>query len=116
MMGLQQMETKADRIRRLLTANKLSVNKLAKMLDCYPNSIHQWLKGDTQPNDMYIKKMAEIFGVEPEYIWGGRNPITDDVEGIAYKYASLSQRDKDVVASVIASLKPVKKNGNSNGH
>jgi len=110
------METKAERIRGLLTLHNMSVNKLAKELDVYPNSIHQWLKGTAGPSDKHIRAMAEIFNVEPEYIWGGRNPITDDVDEVAQKYANLSERDKGVVDSVIASLKPEKKNGNGNGH
>ena len=82
----------------------MSVNKLAKMLDCYPNSIHQWLKSETQPNDSYIRKMAEIFAVEPEYIWSGRNPITDEADEHAKKYAELSERDQRVIDSVMDSL------------
>lgn len=108
----KNMETKGQRIRNCMREKAITQQQLAKELGVYPSAVAKWLAGENQPSDEYIKKMAEIFGVEPEYIWGGRNPITDDVEGIAQKYASLSQRDKDVVASVIASLKPVKKNGN----
>lgn len=109
------METKGKRIRNCMRQKAITQQQLANALGVYPSAVAKWLADENQPSDEYIVAMAKIFGVEPEYIWSGRNPITDDVDEVAQKYANLSERDKGVVDSVIASLKPEQKNGNGNG-
>ena len=110
------METKGRRIRNCMRQKAITQQQLANALGVYPSAVAKWLADENQPSDEYIVAMAKIFGVEPEYIWSGRNPITDDVDEVAQKYAGLSERDKGVVDSVIASLRLEKKNGNGNSH
>lgn len=41
--------------------------RLAKMMDCSQSTVGHWLSGDTKPQRGTLKRLAEVFEVEPQY-------------------------------------------------
>ena len=98
------METKGQRIRDCMRKSGISQQQLAKRLGVYPSAVQKWLADDNQPTDEYLIAMAEIFGVEPTWLDWGKFVLTDQTEEIARQFATLSQRDQNIVANVVNGL------------
>lgn len=60
-----------ERIKLLRTAKKLSGEQLAKQLNITKSAISQWEKGKSLPNRANLIKLAEILGVDDEYLVSG---------------------------------------------
>lgn len=47
-------------IKEWLTKNKMTVTSLAKLLDCAPQSVHNWKAGKSEPHHLFKKKLLSI--------------------------------------------------------
>jgi len=65
-----------ERIKLLRTAKKLSGEQLAKQLNITKSAISQWEKGKSLPNRANLIKLAEILGVDDEYLVSGTGRFT----------------------------------------
>lgn len=47
-------------IKEWLKRNKMSVVSLAKLLNCAPQSIHNWKAGKSSPHHLFKKKLMNV--------------------------------------------------------
>ena len=47
-------------IKEWLKKNKMTVTSLAKLLNCTPQSIHNWKAGKMKPHHLYMQKLMKI--------------------------------------------------------
>lgn len=58
-----------NRVYKLLDKKNMAQSELAKMLGVSPATVSNWLNNKTQPSIERIKEMAQIFGVDPSYLY-----------------------------------------------
>lgn len=75
----------AQRLRDLIDERKLTLPELAEQLNTTRQSIGQWKNGDTVPNIIMLKTIAEYFNVSSDYLIGiddCRTHKTTDVKAV----------------------------------
>ena len=63
MSDLGNKKIMASNIQRLMEANDVSRNELAKAVDAPYTTVRDWIKGNTYPRIDKIERMARFFGV-----------------------------------------------------
>lgn len=72
----------AQRLRDLIDEHKLTLPELAEQLNTTRQSIGQWKNGDTVPNIIMLKAIAEYFNVSADYLIGIEKYTTHAAESI----------------------------------
>ncbi len=73
----------AQRLRDLIDERNLTLPELAKQLNTTRQSIGQWKNGDTVPNIIMLKTIAEYFNVSADYLIGIEDCKTHTVSNIS---------------------------------
>lgn len=84
----------------LMERNGLNQSSLAEKLGIKPQSVNQWLKGDTKPGTKTLPKLAEILGVSVDDIISNRVPeqvtlselgetFTGNIKSVGVSYSEL---------------------------
>ena len=60
----------SQRLRELIEKNNLTLPELAMQINTTRQSIGQWKNGDTVPNIIMLKSIAEFFNVSADYLLG----------------------------------------------
>lgn len=65
--------------RDLMSERKTTQRKMAEICSVKPQSISQWANGETRPDILSLKKIAEHFQVSTDYLLGLTNVQTPDI-------------------------------------
>ena len=98
-----------NRIAELRKLHKISQGELGKAIGAAQNTVSNWEKGNRDPDNDTIKKIAEYFGVTTDYILGvenddktnlkfalfGTSDIDDEVLDDVKKYAAVARRIRE---------------------
>lgn len=111
----------SDRIKAMRLARSWSLRELAKKLELSHNTIVKWERNPdgseglaTRPSRANMLKLAELFNVEPGWLFFGEAKQTSRSQQIAQQIEMLSEEEIDQIEGVIALFIQNKK-GNSNG-
>ena len=100
-----------ERILSLRQERNISQADLAKRLDVSRQAVSKWEKGQSSPDTVKLIQLAEILGVEVEYLATGIKP---EPKSVVLNVVETVERveEKIVVKEVIRHVKrkPVKKN------
>ena len=71
------------RIKELRTEKRIKQVDLAKQLGIAQNTLSYWERGESQPDNKMLEKIAEFFGVSIDYLLG-RSDIrcSEDIDGL----------------------------------
>ena len=59
------------RIRQLMKEKNIPVKDLASALNCHPDTIYKWGRGERLPKNINLAKIADILGVSLDYLVHG---------------------------------------------
>ena len=100
-----------ERISSLRQKRSISQTELAKRLDVSRQAVSKWEKGQSSPDTVKLIQLAEVLGVEVEYLATGIKP---EPKSVVLNVVETVERveEKIVVKEVIRHVKrkPVKKN------
>lgn len=65
----EQRERFAYALREAMRAANLTPPKLAAKIDVAAKTVNRWVNGETLPNVMMVKPLAEALGVRPELVY-----------------------------------------------
>lgn len=78
-----EYRTLGQRIRARMDARGLDQSAVARALGIEPQSVQQWIAGQTAPRGYRIKDLAALLGIEPWELLGGPDDARDNVSGRA---------------------------------
>ena len=65
----EQRERFAYALREAMRERELTPPKLAAKIDVAAKTVNRWVNGETLPNVMMVKPLAEALGVRPELVY-----------------------------------------------
>lgn len=74
----------SQRLRELIDKNNLTLPELAIQINTTRQSIGQWKNGDTVPNIIILKSIAEYFNVSADYLLGISKYKTSETANVGY--------------------------------
>lgn len=92
------------RIKELRTAHKLSLRALAEKLDVSHTAVAEWEKGAVYPNKRNVNALCEVFNVQPSFILTGVQIKDTDGQRLVNQIDLLSDKDKQLVSSIVDRL------------
>lgn len=92
------------RIKELRTAHKLSLRALAEKLDVSHTAVAEWEKGAVYPNKRNVNALCEVFNVQPSFILTGVQIKDTDGQRLVNQIDLLSNKDKQLVSSIVDRL------------
>lgn len=98
------------RMRRLalidayIKEHDLSHSQLAADLGILEEEVTGWLERDAPITDIHIIMLADLFSVEMEYLYTGRQPLQKECIELVDHYMSLSITDRKAVDSFVELL------------
>lgn len=106
----KDMTTFSERLDALLHEYDMNRSQLARRLNVDVSTVHRWFKRGSIPNRDTVVKIARIFRVDEDYLYGN----SDDPNGRPDTEPFLSQIEEDIkenelnqeLVSLIANLTP----------
>ena len=96
-----------SQVDRLRIEYKMTKAEFYKAVDITASAVSQWRHKVTVPAENTIKRIADLFGVEPSFLTGEqKNPVPKTEDGIEInpEYFTLSAEDRLFVNSMISKL------------
>lgn len=78
----------ADRLAKSLHVAGMTNLDMAKVLEVSPNTVSNYINGNTQPRKLYLREWALKTGVPLEWLETGEFPGTPETEKAAARHAS----------------------------
>ena len=75
------MNTIGKNLERMMMQRRLTERQLAKMVDVYPSSISQWLKGIREPQAYSIVKLCKALDCSADDLLGIQRNCTREDKG-----------------------------------
>lgn len=75
------MNTIGKNLERMMIQRQLTERQLAKMVDVYPSSISQWLKGIREPQAYSIVKLCKALDCSADELLGIQRNCTREDKG-----------------------------------
>ena len=89
------------RLRKIMDDNKTTQATLANECGVERQSVAQWRDGNTRPDILSLKKIAEFYNVSTDYLLGLSNAPTRDIELKAIcEYTGLSQNAIEKIVQI----------------
>ena len=86
------------KIKTLSLEKGRSQKELAEFLGVSRQTLYLWIKGEREPGQEYIKKMAEFYGITPEAMGGRNDSVSLDDKSVQTFVSEESIAPDDVVA------------------
>ena len=77
----------AQRLNEMLEEKGVTAYRLSKTLGIHQTTVKNWVDGNSKPRTEFVQKMADFFGVSPDYLMGWSNNRTaqEDDEHLSLK-------------------------------
>lgn len=83
----------AQRLNEMLEEKGVTAYRLSKSLGIHQTTVKNWVDGTSKPRTEFVQKMADFFGVSPDYLMGWSNNRTAQEED-----ENLSLKDRRDIA------------------
>lgn len=97
----------------LMGERKFTMYRLSTLVGCKPTTIKNWLEGATEPQPVYLQKLADVFEVSVEYLKGETDDrgsakktaptltISDEAHHIGVLFDRADEKDKLLTHTVL---------------
>lgn len=101
---------KAGRLKALRVGHNISQKELAEILGVSQQTVASWEVGRTEPSNIFLSSLSEIFNVSADYLLGNEekyrtSPLSREQKNLLSDFESLTSDGRNMILGMLNSLK-----------